>query len=327
MTSTRLSRAMLACSLALAACDLRAMTGVGPALPDLPEVPEVEVPEILPLPEVTVDPSRGAGAVRFLAVGDAGRGNEVQLAVGRAMTTVCAARGCDFVLSLGDNFYDDGVESIDDSEFTTSFETPYAGLDLPFYVVNGNHDLAWDGHGFQAWKADLYVQYSSRSTRWTMPAPWYNARVGDVELFAVDTTMVLGGDVEGQRAWLASVLQRSNAPWKVVFGHHPYRSNGDHGDAREPLASLLTEAMCGRADVYLSGHDHTLQWLHPTCGVELIVSGAGSGTGSLEDRGHPARFQDDTRPGFVWLELAGDQLTGAFYDRDGVQLFTEIVRR
>ena len=39
----------------------------------------------------------------------------------------------------------------------------------------------------------------------------------------------------------------------------------------------MEDIVCGRADVYLAAHDHSLQWLQPTCnGTELIVSGTGA---------------------------------------------------
>ncbi|HET6583236.1 MAG TPA: hypothetical protein VFG69_07310, partial [Nannocystaceae bacterium] len=75
------------------------------------------------------------GEVRFVALGDAGEGNEAQFAVAAAMADVCAERGCDFALYLGDNFYDNGVTSSMDVLFEERFEVPYAALDFPFYVA------------------------------------------------------------------------------------------------------------------------------------------------------------------------------------------------
>jgi tartrate-resistant acid phosphatase type 5 len=44
------------------------------------------------------------------------------------------------VWSGDDNFYDEGVDSLDDEQFQTKFELPYADIDFPFWVVLGNHD-------------------------------------------------------------------------------------------------------------------------------------------------------------------------------------------
>ncbi|CAM5585235.1 Calcineurin OS=Streptomyces rimosus subsp. rimosus (strain ATCC / DSM 40260 / JCM 4667/ NRRL 2234) OX=1265868 GN=SRIM_035225 PE=4 SV=1 [Streptomyces rimosus subsp. rimosus] len=80
-----------------------------------------------------------------------------------------------------------------------------------------------------------------------------------------------------QRRWLDTALRASRARWKVVLGHHPYLNNGKHGSAGSydgfvighytsgvHLKELYEEVVCGRADVIMSGHDHTLQILEPT---------------------------------------------------------------
>ncbi|MGH8370725.1 MAG: metallophosphoesterase, partial [Gammaproteobacteria bacterium] len=58
-------------------------------------------------------------SVQFVAFGDAGTGTARQAALGRAMARVCADRGCDLALELGDNFYPRGVLSSDDPQFQT----------------------------------------------------------------------------------------------------------------------------------------------------------------------------------------------------------------
>jgi tartrate-resistant acid phosphatase type 5 len=281
-------------------------------------------PDDLPPPPPPPEPE--PEPVRFIAVGDAGEGNDAQYAVADAIEAVCAERGCDFVLYLGDNFYTDGVESIDDSEFQDKFELPYANLDLPFYVVNGNHDLDDNDDVLDLWKADIYVEYTEISEKWTMPAPYYTFQWGDLELFGLDTTQLVWGD-EVQEGWLDDALSASTAPWKIVFGHHPYLTNGSHGrDGNDNWEEAFEDIVCERADVYLSGHDHTLQWLEPSCGLELIVSGAGAKTTPLEYEDHPTFFEDDEHEGFMWLEV-GEELTGTFFDSDAVELFSMDVAR
>src|SRR5688572_5291897 len=81
-----------------------------------------------------------AKRVKFIAIGDSGKGNTAQRDVAIRIRDLCAARGCDFVLMLGDNIYDAGVDSLDDPQWQTKFEEPYRDIDLPFYVALGNHD-------------------------------------------------------------------------------------------------------------------------------------------------------------------------------------------
>lgn len=53
-------------------------------------------------------------SLRFIAVGDVGSGSPDQYKVAEAMKNKCNSDGCDFVLLLGDNIYNDGVDSIAD---------------------------------------------------------------------------------------------------------------------------------------------------------------------------------------------------------------------
>ncbi len=123
-----------------------------PALSDgrLPVRPAAKVPVL-------------ATPVSFIAFGDAGDGGAAQYAVGRAVAEVCAVRGCDFALMLGDNFYPDGVTSADDPQFISKFERPYAALTVPVYVALGNQDNG--ARASENRRGDFQVAYAQRSDR------------------------------------------------------------------------------------------------------------------------------------------------------------------
>lgn len=297
------------------------------------------------------EPDPPAQIVRFVAMGDGGEGNPDQYAVAEAVRTVCEARatdeadgaraGCDFVLYLGDNFYDDGVDSVDDEQFQTKFELPYADLDLPFYVVLGNHDYGVTSLEF--WKSSYEVEYSDRSDKWNLPSEFYSFTAEHVRFFGLDTNAVMVEDIwgdSGQDAWLQDQLASSTSDWHIAFGHHPYVSNGRHGNAGEyegydwlPIANgatvkdFMDDSLCGQVDLYLAGHDHNRQWLEPTCGTEFIVSGAAAKTTDLEGRGTPTFFEDDEAEGFVWIELRDNVLTGVFYNKNGTVEYERTVTR
>jgi len=290
------------------------------------------------------DPDPGTlagGRVRFAVLGDGGEGNDTQYLVGDAMHQVCETRGCDFVLYLGDNFYESGVASVDDEQFQTKFEMPYADFDVPFYVVLGNHDYGNGGLGLDASRAQYQVEYTEVSDRWEMPSEYYTFVREHVRFFALDTNAIFWGAGLGeQQDWLDAELEASTATWNVVFGHHPYISNGSHGNAGSyeglpfvPVADgqsvkrFFDESVCERADVYFSGHDHNRQWLPATCGVQHFVSGAAAKTTALEGRGNATLFEDDTRAGFLWVEIDDDTLRGAFYDQDGTLDFEHAIAR
>lgn len=278
---------------------------------------------------------RDPAGVRFAALGDQGSGTPAQARVGEALARVCRQRGCDFVLLLGDNAYPRGVRSLADPLWQQVFDLPYADVPAPFYAVLGNHDY---GRGFATRRAR--VQVARTDDRWHMPGRTWHLDAGPASIYGLDTLpLALGTDWGRQAAWLAEGVADDEAPWVVVAGHHTWRSNGQHGSAGawdgarwgytgERLDQALSNSLCGRPALYLAGHDHNRQWLAPTCGVEVVVSGAGSKIAPLAHRvPEPTLFEDASEPGFVWLELTADGLTGLFYDADGQVDFHRTVRR
>lgn len=184
-----------------------------------------------------------------------------QMAVADVMRQVCELRGCDFATLAGDNIYEQGVDSADDFRFQDTFEIPYANFDFPFFVALGNHDNSvanqfaeiggFYGDGRSNVKGDYQVEYTAQSSKWNMPSRFYSETWPKgssnplVELFVLDSSPLThylrddsGWYSEGyedylmdQTAWLQGALAQSKAPWKIALAHHPYLSNGDHGNA------------------------------------------------------------------------------------------------
>lgn len=281
----------------------------------------------------------GNTTVRFVAVGDTGRGDADQEAVAAAVTMKCQVSGCDFVLLLGDNFYDSGVSSTTDPQWQTKFEQPFRGMSVLFYPVLGNHDYGANGAGTEWVKGQYQVDYSAVSSKWHMPARYYHLTRGPVELFALDTNAQLYSLDAQQKIDVKAWLTASTAPWKIAYGHHPYRSNGPHGNAGgydgisgtsafrgQGVKDFADGVTCGAADLYLSGHDHSRQWLQDTCkGTELIVSGAGSQTTSVGNL-NPRRFQSD-QPGFLYVVATATTLTADFVHTSGTVDFSRTLTK
>jgi hypothetical protein len=302
------------------------------------------------------DAGAPAKRTRFIAVGDTGKGNADQRRVAVAMRDVCAQRGCDFVLMLGDNIYDEGVDSVTDPQWQTKFEQPYQDIDLPFYVALGNHDYGGEllgidlgGIGNEWELGKLEVDYSAVSNKWIMPATHYTFTWNHVGFIVLDTNSIVWSNTTygDQAAWLPqAMLEVAGKDWVFVAGHHPYRSNGTHGNAGNydapevagiplpnplpiqngtALRSFFDKHVCGLGPVYFAGHDHSRQWLNEPgelCGTEMIVSGAGATVTELRDRGNEAFYEDATKVGFMYVDVDGDSFTGAFYDGDGKLDFT-----
>jgi len=296
--------------------------------------------------------------VRFVAMGDTGEGNPDQRRVAVAIRDLCAARGCDFVLLLGDNIYDEGVSSLDDPQWQTKFEEPYRDIDLPFQTALGNHDYGGrllfpiPGLGNEFTKSDFEVMYSERSRKWIMPSQHYTFSYGHVGFIVLDTNSLMWADTShgDQREWWPTALMElQGKEWLFVVGHHPYRSNGSHGNAGSydapelggvplpnpipqlngtSLKQFFDEVVCGTGDVYLCGHDHSRQWLDAPdalCGTELIVSGAGSKVTNLRDHDNRSYYEDASEVGFLYVDIEGKRMTGGFYDADGNLDFERII--
>lgn len=307
-------------------------------------------PAPAPVDETVVYPSEDT-IVRFIAVGDTGTGEEGQYQVAEAMKVVCEARGCDFALGMGDNIYERGVDGVNDIQFDLKFEDPYKDIHFPFYMTLGNHDNSWifGGDGADNSKGEIQVDYHYRTDRksekWQMPSRMYqfNAPLNNTPLvtfFSMDTNpSASAGDPSNnynkkdysitQGKWLKEGFKASKSPWKIAFGHHPYISNGSHGNAGnyDSLAGqgkyyrdMLEANVCGNADVIISGHVHALQWLKEkeSCpGTFHIVSGAGAKSRNfLNENRNPVHWQQDDILGFFYVELQGDEFRGTAYTVD-----------
>ncbi len=279
--------------------------------------------------------------VRFVAIGDAGTGEAAQFEVGAAIADHCADFGCDFVLYLGDNFYPGGIESVDDPQLQTKFEAPYADIDVPFYVVLGNHD--YGETALEQWRAPHEVQYTQYSDKWTMPDRYYAFVAEHVQFVALDTNAIMLDWTYGEQAsFVDATLAASTSRWKIALGHHPYLSSGKHGNAGnyegcswlcpyvngEYIVDFVESYLCGKVDLYLAGHDHNRQWQSPACGTEFVISGGGAKLTSFVDRDDNAMlFGDDVTPGFFWFDIQGDTLYGAAYDKHGAFQYQRTVTR
>jgi tartrate-resistant acid phosphatase type 5 len=218
----------------------------------------------------------GVQYLEFIALGDAGTGDDEQQAVARAMGKYASQNPVEFVLYLGDNFNPDGVDDEYDEKFQTYFEQVYDKilLNIPFYVVLGNHDYRGDTYA--------QIEYTNRSSRWRMPDYYYTFTSqhdgADLcQFFAIDTTPIVKWDrIKEQMTWLEDALNKSRARWKIVFGHHPVYSNGKQGDSDDLKYTVLPILERYNVDVYLCGHDHDLQILDQVNGVNYLVSGTGA---------------------------------------------------
>ncbi|KAF0984467.1 hypothetical protein FDP41_000366 [Naegleria fowleri] len=110
--------------------------------------------------------------LKFVVIGDWGRrGLFNQSEVAEQMEYYCKNYGCNFVISTGDNFYQDGVKSVDDILFKESFEDVYNQetlSKLPFLSVLGNHCYRSNPYAQVE-----YTQYEKSTKRLYIPSEYF----------------------------------------------------------------------------------------------------------------------------------------------------------
>jgi len=288
--------------------------------------------------------------INFVALGDMGTGKQAQYDVANAIASVCQQQQCDFAIGLGDNIYNAGARSVDDDQFIEKFEKPYQSLDMPFYMVLGNHDnsglFAGDG-GFN-YRGNIEVLYTTKpnkpSQKWQMPSRYYTfstpKKFPIIDFLALDSSALtslhdptphfaLRRIMQQQGEWIKNTLLGSQGQWKIAFAHHPYISNGRHGNAGQYdrvhilpdnyflkriaggyYKEFVEQYLCNKVDIIIAGHDHNLQLLEPNSRctkTHFIVSGAGAKTTALGPTYNKAYWQTQSL-GFFWLSATSDTI-------------------
>ena len=292
-------------------------------------------------------PPAGPKPVHFLAFGDSGTGSQTQYDVAKGMVNFCGKEKCEFTLLLGDNIYNSGVTSVNDKQWEEKFNKPYKNLNMPFYVSMGNHDYGGQGAGYEFSKAKHVLDYASKNQKWLFPATYYTFNKENVSFFALDTTLIFYEQDSKQRTFFAKEIKKSTATWKIAFGHHPYISNGRHGNAGTyegipgiPIVSgksvkkFMEDIICNNIDVYVCGHDHNRQFFTPPpgCKTYFMISGAAAKTTEIKKswlgkyNNSNYLFQKDT-VGFAWIKVDKRRLTFRFLDKTGKKEFEKIISK
>eukprot|EP00756_Hemistasia_phaeocysticola_P043831 Hpha_TRINITY_DN17405_c0_g1::TRINITY_DN17405_c0_g1_i1::g.85897::m.85897/K14379/ACP5; tartrate-resistant acid phosphatase type 5 len=287
----------------------------------------------------------------FLSVGDWGQhGSADQRRVAEQLIKAARRHEASFILGLGDNVYDAGVRYVDDPALT-EFEDVYpaAELPIPWYMSLGDHD--------HRGSVLAQVEYTNRSTRWKMPAPYYTAQVGGggsttIKLVVTDSVglegYAAGREVHTRRfesdldpvhtnstaglrqlKWLREAMKPDESDWVVVVGHRPVRTAGmrDRTPAELRTAELLTgEFHKAGVPLYMCGHDHTEQLLFD--GVTHYIVNGGGGYGSLHGVKKSNRWLQwgQSAHGFTVHTVRSATMKVEWYDEYGELLHSTLIR-
>lgn len=209
-----------------------------------------------------------AGDVHFAVIGDYGEAGQAEADV----AALIHSWQVDFILTLGDNNYNNGTASTIDAnigQYYHAYIAPYQDSYGPgagenrFFPALGNHD--WNTGSIQP-----YLDY------FTLPGNerYYTVIQGPVQIFVLDSDP---HEPDGRSAtsiqaqWLQNELAASTATWKLVTMHHPpYSSSTVHGSDE----TMQWPFMGWGATAVLAGHDHTYERLQ-VHGIPYFVNGLG----------------------------------------------------
>ena len=188
--------------------------------------------------------------VRFAAFGDYGLNDGTQ-----AVADLVASLNVDFILTTGDNIYDS--DPVDDQigQFYSDYIGNYTGAYGPgsatdrFFPSLGDADYGSAGAGTNA---STYLNY------FTLPGNerYYDFTMGPVHFFALNSNSQEPdgkNDESVQAQWLQAALASSDAPFKVVYFHHPaFSTSGSSSTMRWPFEQWGATAV-------FSGHRHNYE--------------------------------------------------------------------
>jgi hypothetical protein len=285
-------------------------------------------------------------SLNFLVMGDWGRnGADHQKEVAEQMGKTASAQHSNFIIATGDNFYPSGVVSEYDPLFKYSFEDIYTNFSLQWdwYPVLGNHDYKTN--------PDAQVRYSAISRRWKMPARYYAKRFqigldpnSQVLIAFIDTNPfikeyyqnseygpnVRTQDTIAQKKWLDSLFTHtpSSVKWRIVVAHHPPYTGGSRTNAYDTRAmqqSILPLLKKYKIDMYMAGHEHSLQYIYPSGDTHYFISGSASEatpTSLLPESKFAA-----SEYGFISFQVMADKATAQFINHKGKILYTASISK
>lgn len=257
---------------------------------------------------------------RFAAIGDYGFAG----APARDVARLVKSWNPDFIITLGDNNYDQGDAATIDAnigQYYHEFIAPYRGrygpgaADNRFFPSLGNHDLYTAG-------GQPYFDY------FALPGNerYYDFGRGQVHFFVLNSDPAERdgiGATSRQAQWLRARLAAAPEPWKVVYFHHAAYSSGQHGSA----VALRWPFRAWGASLVLSGHDHVYERLMED-GLLYCTNGLGGrSTYALLAPVPGSLFRYNADYGAQRLDASADTLSLRFFARTGALIDAFTLRK
>ena len=196
-----------------------------------------------------------------ILIGDSGSGTDDQIKVTKSMEKLIKKNPIKSIIIVGDNIYPDGCNDIHDIQFNTKFRDIYKNINLPFYLCLGNHDY----HTNPQSQIDYtFSQYNS-DKKWNLPKKYYKQSFESCDLFFIDSNFkhLSESFIQQQLSDTIQSIQSSKKRWKILCGHHTWRSVGGHGNAEPKHEKFMDDLLKNvKIDIYICGHDHCKSLIH-----------------------------------------------------------------
>ncbi len=192
----------------------------------------------------------------FAVIGDEGTNDSHEAAV----AAMIDSWNPNFIMTVGDNIYDDAVTSYSDAigkyfhQYMFPHDTKYGSNDTTTF----NH--FWSGIGNHEWEYNINLYYTYF---WYLPnnIRYYNVKIGDIEFFLIDSDKNYepdGTDINSKQAtWMIPKIQNSTAKWKIVIYHHPTYTSSDLTGSYPTYITWPFEDWSVDAVIY--GHAHVYE--------------------------------------------------------------------
>lgn len=252
-----------------------------------------------------------------------------------------------FIVALGDNFYDSGVNGLDDEKWNTTwynnFILPYPELnDLKWCAILGNHD--YDGGEISILSQ---IEKTTHSNNWIMPNNEYylhdkNSNSYHIfidtckiypELYEKTNNMLNSKDVFDSLQFIEKQLiiaNNLNCKWICVYGHYHMFSNGYYGNYNVMIERLLPLFIKYNVTIYFSGHEHTHQLLKFK-NIYFCVNGVGAFVSPVHHKNKLndiiTYYTDNTAVGFMSHSITKNEYLLKFIDNNSNEKYNYSIKK
>lgn len=175
----------------------------------------------------------------------------------------------DFVITMGDNQYDDARLQ----DYENYYDNTWGAFNAIVKPTPGNHE-SYDPAGFEVGYKEYFGAIATPNG-----TTWYSYDVGNWHFIALDSNLF---DDQDQLDWLDADLAANTKGCVAAYWHHPLYSSGGHGN--DPVSEPVWDRLLQHdADLVLNGHDHHYERFAPQDangnadpnGIVEIIGGTG----------------------------------------------------